>query len=206
MSDASKANSQSPSSSSTAKPHPAGGRQRVISSCLTCRRRKVRCDHVHPICGACTRGNHLCTWNTDQGLGGQAGAGRITKPSYSANGKPSRGNDVQSRLERLELLLEKAVSGKGAAAQNLDQAKHDHERLERRDTENHFSPSSNSQSSQGAGISCDNNDGTLLLDEGKSQFVSSLHYALLAEEVNVLPSFTAYNIEVHSMYSMGRGL
>jgi hypothetical protein len=32
----------------------------------------------------------------------------------------------------------------------------------------------------------DDGDGTLLLDGGQSKFVSSLHYALLAEEVGVM--------------------
>jgi hypothetical protein len=55
-----------------------------------------------------------------------------------------------------------------------------------RDHEAALTPSSNSQASHGAGMA-DDGDGTLLLDGGQSKFVSSLHYALLAEEVSALP-------------------
>ncbi|KAL1793264.1 hypothetical protein ACET3X_008246 [Alternaria dauci] len=46
-----------------------------------------------------------------------------------------------------------------------------------------LTPSSNSQTSQGGGIASDGGDGTLLLNDGQSQFVSSLHFALLADEI-----------------------
>jgi hypothetical protein len=120
MTDSSRASS-TPHSPGTAPKHPPGGRQRVISSCLTCRRRKVKCDHVHPICGACTRGNHVCTYASDQMLGSAVGSGgtRISKPAYAGNGRLSRNGDVQARLDRLESLLEKAVSGNPPPQQSL---------------------------------------------------------------------------------------
>jgi hypothetical protein len=55
-----------------------------------------------------------------------------------------------------------------------------------------LTPSSNSQTSHCAGMASDDGDGTLLLDGGRSQFVSSLHFALLADEVSIFcfdPSF-----------------
>jgi hypothetical protein len=159
---------------------PSGGRQRTIQSCLTCRRRKVKCDHGHPVCGACTRGNHVCTWS-DQ-LQGQSSAGRISKPSTPGSGRLTKNSDVQSRLDRLELLLEKAVSGQGGKPSVPARAISD---SEMRDHEAALTPSSNSQASHGAGMA-DDGDGTLLLDGGQSKFVSSLHYALLAEEVGVM--------------------
>jgi hypothetical protein len=157
----------------------SGGRQRVISSCLTCRRRKVKCDHAHPVCGACTRGNHVCTW-TDQNQAQTAG-GRITKPSIGANGKTTKNNDVQSRLDRLEQLLEKAVAGQGAMSQTATRSIAD---IEKTDYEAHLTPSSDRQAPLGQqGMAADDGDGVLLLDEGRAQFVSSLHFALLADEV-----------------------
>jgi hypothetical protein len=165
---------QSPTSASKS----SGGRQRIISSCLTCRRRKVKCDHVHPVCGACTRGSHLCTW-TEQ-VQGQTVAGRVSKPTLGGNGKIAKNSDVQSRLDRLELLLEKAVSGQGTIPQTYARSDTD---LNRRDHEAHMIPSPNSQNPIGQGMAADDGDGVLLLDEGRSQFVSSLHFALLAEEV-----------------------
>ncbi|KAF2679018.1 hypothetical protein K458DRAFT_315506 [Lentithecium fluviatile CBS 122367] len=174
-------NNSQPQSPHQSGPKPSGGRQRIISSCLTCRRRKVRCDHVHPVCGACTRGSHVCTYATDQspGPGVASSAGRISKPS-SGSGKLSKSSDVQARLDRLEMLLEKAVSGQQvksslSGANGGDSVRHD--------LESKHSPSSNSQTSQSAGMSSDNHDGTLLLDGEQSQFVSSLHYALLADEI-----------------------
>lgn len=173
--------SSTQNSPGNAPKHP-GGRQRVISSCLTCRRRKVKCDHVHPVCGACARGNHVCTYAFDQMLGSPVGSGgtRISKPTSAGNGKLSRNGDVQARLDRLESLLEKAVSGHPPPQPPLPH----YVRHEEQVLDSDISPSATSQTSQGAGISSDNHDGTLLLDGGQSKFVSSLHYALLADEVN----------------------
>lgn len=159
---------------------PAGGRQRVISSCLTCRRRKVKCDHSHPICGSCTRGNHVCTW-TDQVQASTGTSGRISKSGLPNNGKVAKSGDVQARLDRLEHLLERAVASQGADPTSSVRSSAD---FERREPEAQLTPSSNSQTSQGGGIASDDGDGTLLLDGGQSQFVSSLHFALLADEVS----------------------
>jgi hypothetical protein len=63
------------------------------------------------------------------------------------------------------------------------------------------SPSSGSHSSHGAGISSDNQDGTLLLsEEGQSQFVSSLHYALLADEVSQTPTLPPGSYQITCPY------
>jgi hypothetical protein len=107
-------------------------------------------------------------------------AGRISKPSILGNGKIAKNSDVQSRLDRLELLLEKAVAGQGSLPQTSLRSSAD---FERKDHEAHAMPSPNSQMSAGQGMAADNGDGVLLLDEGKSQFVSALHFALLADEV-----------------------
>jgi hypothetical protein len=98
------------------------------------------------------------------------------------SGRLTKGSDVQSRLDRLELLLEKAVSGQGGKPSVPARAISD---SETKDHEAALTPSSNSQTSHGAGMA-DDGDGTLLLDGGQSKFVSSLHYALLAEEVGTV--------------------
>ncbi|KAI2737860.1 transcriptional regulator family: Fungal Specific TF [Penicillium roqueforti] len=45
----------------------AGGRQitrnRASYSCHTCRRRKVKCDKIHPICGNCVKNNTECIYD-----------------------------------------------------------------------------------------------------------------------------------------------
>lgn len=162
----------------------SGGRRRVISSCLTCRRRKVKCDHTHPICSSCTRGDHVCTWTDQVQLG--TGSGRISKPTYPNRGKAVKNGDVQARLDRLEILLEKALETQGSKPIESIRSRADNERAE---SEAQLTPSSTSQTSHGGGIASDDGDGTLLLEGGQSQFVSSLHYALLADEVSSsLPS------------------
>ena len=170
-----KVGGSSHSPGSTSKP--GGGRFRVISSCLTCRRRKVKCDHVHPVCGSCTRGNHVCTW-TDQAQSTTT-TGRISKSTVADHGKSAKSSDVQARLDRLEYLLERAVTGHGS---NTASSMRSSAEYEKRDEA--LTPSSNSQTSHGAGIASDDGDGTLLLNGGQAQFVSSLHFALLADEVS----------------------
>ncbi|KAE8842069.1 hypothetical protein PTNB73_00123 [Pyrenophora teres f. teres] len=152
---------------------PGGGRLRIISSCLTCRRRKVKCDHVHPICGSCNRGNHACTWS-DRASPTTA-TGRISKPTFAE--KSGKSSDVQARLDRLEYLLERAVAGQGPNVASSIRSSAEYERRE-----DALTPSSNSQTSHGGGIASDDGDGTLLLNGGQAQFVSSLHFALLADE------------------------
>jgi len=127
------------------------------------------------VCGACTRGNHVCTYASDQMLA--ANGHRIAKPAFAGNGKMSKNSDVQARLDRLELLFEKAVAGHASQHPKPPRRDEDH------GPDSALSPSNTSQTSQG--ISSDNHDGTLLLDGGQSHFVSSLHYALLAEEVGM---------------------
>ncbi|RYN40806.1 hypothetical protein AA0112_g2745 [Alternaria arborescens] len=108
--------------------------------------------------------------------------GRISKPTATNNnGKIGKGSDVQARLDRLEYLLEKAVAGQGAKPTGSVRSSVDFDRKEAEA----LTPSSNSQTSHGGGIASDGGDGTLLLNDGQSQFVSSLHFALLADEVSV---------------------
>ncbi|GFN15989.1 putative C6 transcription factor [Aspergillus tubingensis] len=55
------------SSSAAPKTGKAGGRQitrnRASYSCHTCRRRKVKCDKVHPICGNCVKNGTECVYD-----------------------------------------------------------------------------------------------------------------------------------------------
>lgn len=38
-------------------------RNRTSYSCLTCRRRKVKCDKTHPVCGGCKKANEECLYS-----------------------------------------------------------------------------------------------------------------------------------------------
>ncbi|KAJ2965184.1 hypothetical protein NQ176_g10740 [Zarea fungicola] len=40
--------------------HPPSKRRRINAACLTCRRRKTRCDGERPICSTCTKNGHKC--------------------------------------------------------------------------------------------------------------------------------------------------
>ncbi|EXJ83554.1 hypothetical protein A1O1_07177 [Capronia coronata CBS 617.96] len=40
-------------------------RNRTSYSCVTCRRRKVKCDKVHPVCGGCRKINEQCSYSLD---------------------------------------------------------------------------------------------------------------------------------------------
>lgn len=101
--------------------HASGTRQRIITSCLTCRRRKVKCDHKYPICSACSRGNHVCYYanipNQQSGRSppnssSTASSNRVSKHAAPhPRGGPSGSHaEINARLERLESLLERAVS------------------------------------------------------------------------------------------------
>jgi hypothetical protein len=127
----------------------------------------------------------VCTW-TEQ-VQGQTVAGRISKPALGGNARIAKNSDVQSRLDRLELLLEKAVAGQGTTPHTHVLPSTD---LDRRGHEAHLMSLPNSHTSIGQGMTADDGDGVLLLDEGRSQFVSSLHFALLADEVgnDAIPS------------------
>lgn len=189
---------QTESQATTNSAKPGGGRQRVISSCLTCRRRKVKCDHTHPICSSCTRGNHVCTW-TDQ-VPASTGTGRISKPSFANSGKLAKTSDVQARLERLEHLLEKATTGQGSKPTSyIPPSVEGKPESDAQLTPSSSSQTSHSQTSHSGGIASDDGGGTLLLDGDQSQFVSSLHFALLADEVRAKPYLQCHcSILVHS--------
>lgn len=155
------------------------GRQRTITACLTCRRRKVKCDHAQPVCTPCQRGGRVCTYVTPQPVS-QAPSRVGTGSRVSRTNLRSGQEEIRSRLERLEKLLERAISG-GGNMSILPDAKG-------------TSTGSPSDVDQGGNalpnpkcetLSADGYDGALLLEAegGQSRWVSSLHYALLADEV-----------------------
>ena len=73
--------------------------------CLTCRRRKVKCDKLTRPCGNCARTRHLCLYDGDE-----PPSGTITE---SIEGIPSTDREVRDRLERLEKLMEAVMVGDG---------------------------------------------------------------------------------------------
>ncbi|OJD38849.1 c6 transcription [Diplodia corticola] len=182
-----------------------GTRQRIITSCLTCRRRKVKCDHKYPVCSACSRGNHVCYYanvpNQHQHDGrsppsAQPSANRVHKHASSQSKGQSGHAEINARLERLESLLELAVNNQPPTKLSVNTAKqpshHHPNQPARRDTsqsdayeskERAASSASPNSTTSGDIQAADAYDGTLLVENGQSHFVSSLHWALLTEEL-----------------------
>ncbi|KAF5988003.1 putative C6 transcription factor [Fusarium bulbicola] len=152
-------------------------RKRVITACLTCRHRKVKCDHAQPICSPCKKGNRVCTYTSPQST---------SQSSCLANGnRVSRSNrqtgqdDIKNRLERLEQLLERALSGGPATSQPpTNTASNTEHPYSKQGLGSSLNPRSET-------LSTDGYDGALLLESqgGQSRWVSSLHYSLLADEI-----------------------
>ncbi|KAF9773641.1 hypothetical protein IL306_008523 [Fusarium sp. DS 682] len=116
-------------------------RKRIITACLTCRHRKVKCDHAQPVCSP---------------------------------------YDIRNRLERLEQLLERALSGNHPISQPpaATVSSPGNDNVQRQE-------SSSPLIARAEALSTDGYDGALLMEAqgGHSRWVSSLHYSLLADEI-----------------------
>ncbi|KAF2131234.1 putative C6 transcription factor [Dothidotthia symphoricarpi CBS 119687] len=161
------------------------GQQRVVTACLPCRRRKVKCDHAQPVCSACRRGNRACTYASPQlGTPGplrRTGNGVTRQRPSLRNGQ----DEIRTRLDRLERLLEQALSkgyersspvpGSGTVQDSEDEA-HSVGAV----------PNLTSPQIDHETLSADGYDGALLVGAGAghSRWVSSLHYALLADQIH----------------------
>ncbi|KAJ5382134.1 hypothetical protein N7517_000045 [Penicillium concentricum] len=77
----------------------AGGRQitrnRASYSCHTCRRRKVKCDKIHPICGNCVKNNTKCIYDVS-----------FHKDDDGRDGSPQNVHGVKRRREMPRTLEE----------------------------------------------------------------------------------------------------
>jgi hypothetical protein len=165
-------------------------RRRSITSCLTCRRRKVRCDHGYPRCGACLRGKHTCTYAkpplTDPRPSlSRTSSGRVSKLSVDASSTPA---DIDARLQRLESLIKQALVDTNSphTANDPDPPRS----RAHKQTQHSASVDAGDAGDAGDGLhslprnlSSTFGEGALLLEDGRSHFVSSLHWALLAEKV-----------------------
>lgn len=153
-------------------------RKRVIPACLTCRHRKVKCDHAQPVCSPCKKGNRVCTYTSPQST--SQSSRLATGNRVSRSNRQTGQDEIKNRLERLEQLLERALSGGPVISQHPTDAasglEHPHSKHQG------LISSPNSQSEI---LSADGYDGALLLESsgGQSRWVSSLHYSLLADEV-----------------------
>ncbi|KAF4537136.1 C6 transcription factor, partial [Lasiodiplodia theobromae] len=122
-------------------------RGRAITSCFTCRQRKVKCDREHPTCSACRTANRACDY-FDPGERDAVGssASPSDRPRKAAGGSQMSLTEINQRLRRLESLLERTLQQEAV-----------HESVEA-----HVSEKSTSVSSEEPIHAVNGDDGTLL--------------------------------------------
>ncbi|KAF2461201.1 fungal-specific transcription factor domain-containing protein, partial [Lineolata rhizophorae] len=178
--------SSSASSGPTGGVGGAGGRVRAITSCLTCRRRKVRCTHEQPVCSACARGNHACVYANARAAASALGVGGQPHPAQHA--------ELSERLRRLEDMLERAVAGGasagaggGASGREVAERQEGEPAMaEQQQGRPRASPAKSAWSEEGGSSDSNISDGTLYMHDGKAHFVSSTHWSSVADEIQEL--------------------
>lgn len=138
-------------------------------SCVTCRRRKVKCDKKQP-CSNCTRAKIECIF---------PGPGRAPRKSR----KPPDG-ELMDRLRRLEGVVQSL---------NAQVEEHEQEAAERERQGSHMEcPYGGSGSSQSPSVNVDNSVeglesrfGRLVVDQGRSRYINNSFWASLNNEVSI---------------------
>lgn len=112
-------------------------RNRTSYSCKTCRKRKIKCDKVHPACANCVKNQDICEWSIDprRSSAWSDSSPEITRnikrrktdatdredsseePSPESNGTVPRENalvngGIEDRLDRLTQLVEALSRGR----------------------------------------------------------------------------------------------
>lgn len=160
--------SASPSSSDV--PPFIGNYFRPITSCLPCRRRKVKCDRRQPICFTCERGNHACSYvSAHQPSALASEPSRVTKSTATKMSSPTL-TRTNPRLQRLADILAQAQS---------------YEAFEQSSSLPESYPTIPSPALPGdvAGPQRQSQEDVLILENGVPRFISGKHWAWMAEEV-----------------------
>lgn len=88
--------------------------RRTRTGCLSCRRRKVKCDEVRPTCKRCTKGELQCSWpvkgaiaspasSSSVSVSSRAESSRIMQtPSFIYDGDKTRSTEWAARPQRTE--------------------------------------------------------------------------------------------------------
>ncbi|RHZ66191.1 uncharacterized protein CDV56_100639 [Aspergillus thermomutatus] len=96
-------------------------RKRVFSNrtktgCMTCRRRKKKCDEQHPACNNCLRGGFLCEGYSSRSTWQKPSSAKTPVPLQSKEGYPDLGaqyvHDLTQQHERQQTLAEQLDPGK----------------------------------------------------------------------------------------------
>ena len=151
-----------------------GSLSRPITSCLSCRHRKVKCDRRQPQCLKCERGGYACSYVSKQE------SNRITKPSSTSGSTIS-----SSTLARINPGLQRLASFMAQAKAYEESSAHGPLSLSL-DT---FLPTSATRPTSAADSSGVHNprseEDALILENGVPHFVSGKHWAWMAAEVRL---------------------
>lgn len=176
--------------SSTSHPTPAqvpapvkDAHGRVLNprSCVTCRKRKVKCDKLHP-CSNCTRAHIECVFPTP---------GRAPRKARKVS--DTRDVELLARLRRLEGV----VKGLGVEVSNVDAASDNAPKQSNREAvsdqprsihPNNEDPFGENTNRLDANINgqLESRFGRLVINEGKSRYINNSFWANLSNEVEDL--------------------
>jgi len=173
------------------RPHvDAQGRTLNPRSCVTCRKRKVKCDKLHP-CSNCNRAHIHCVFPAP---------GRAPRKVRKIG--EGRDKELLERLRRLEGVVKgMGVEVPGGKETNhlSNEAERDESVLQKRDAEQHNGSTANGAPSVDAEEdfqrktrlvdhrgSFENRFGRLVVNEGKSRYINNSFWANLSNEVEDL--------------------
>jgi hypothetical protein len=151
-----------------------GNYARPITSCLPCRRRKVKCDRRQPICFTCERGNHSCSYVSSSQSPGLAAltpeSSRVIKST--ATKLSSTVSRINPRLQRLANILAQAQALPCEASEQSPAS-----------PESYPAARSSPVPKDAATPQRRSQEDVLILENGVPRFISGKHWAWMAEEV-----------------------
>jgi hypothetical protein len=161
-------NTSAAKSNEEAKSSPPSAPHLNPRSCVTCRRRKVRCDKKHP-CSNCTKAGIECIF---------PGPGRAPRKSR----KPAD-TELLARLRRLEGVVQNLgahVDEDGnPQSPNLESGRNS-------TSEEHRNSYCDADPKKPRKKNIEKEFGRLVIDEGRSRYVSNQFWASLSDEVRIL--------------------
>ena len=101
----------SPSSSSTRPVLTRASKGKSRAGCITCKKRKVKCDEVHPSCTNCCRRSHPCLYKVSEAPRWKQGLATLVLPSL----QPSRA----TRSDESANIVTKSDESKGKSDEDV---------------------------------------------------------------------------------------
>ena len=144
---------------------------RPITSCMSCRSRKVKCDRRQPQCLVCERGNYACSYASKPQLPVMASkSSRISKSSKVSRMSSSTLARINPSLQRLGNFM--------AQARAIEASDHGSVSSDSFTTTRSTHVLQNASTPQPQ-----SHEDSLVLDNGVPHFVSGKHWAWMAAEV-----------------------